>query len=133
MKHIHIDVCVSVDFIFSSFQVRIGQLQVYKLECPISGHHDICQPILSESQSLDMPGILDIKWARLTSSTALFGLVNAKGEFQVWEISNELKTIKDEKCKQAGEHAALSCVCIKSVQLGQCLGLALDWASSQQE
>ena len=95
----------------------MGQLQVYQLDVGDSNpaqslshgdpaqslshgdpaeslsHGDLAQslshgdPTLSLSHRLDMPGILDIKWARQRlGAAALCGLVNAKGQLQLWAL-----------------------------------------------
>ncbi|XP_076458696.1 diphthine methyltransferase-like [Babylonia areolata] len=98
-------------------QVRVGQLQVYRLHTPENN----C-PSLTQSHGIDMPGILDIKWARQPlSSAAVCGLVNAKGEFQLWKMGEEST---DEQT-----YRNVSPECSAKVEIAECIGLSLDWAA----
>jgi hypothetical protein len=107
-----------------------------------------------------MPGILDMKWSRDTlddAVTAVCGLVNAKGEFQLWKIvdSERDTAVEDVKrkiaLKEAGDHEAPSeadfganekddsdkvcgegkvlAECLGVAEIGECIGLSLDWAA----
>ncbi|KAK7113565.1 diphthine methyltransferase-like [Littorina saxatilis] len=104
-----------------SDQVRVGQLQVYHL------NNSDSKPILSKSHGIDMPGILDIKWARQRMDTAaVCGLVNAKGELQLWKIG-ERGTGETEG---ESETQKVTPECLKTVEIApDCIGLSLDWSA----
>lgn len=98
----------------------MGQLQVYQLDNVNSA------PTLSLSHDLDMPGILDIKWARQQlDAAAVCGLVNAKGELQLWTLRGG-STGGTEGKSGRGEVVP---ECLKTVEIAQCIGLSLDWAA----
>ena len=112
-------------------QVRVGQLQVYQLDV---GHSNPAQslshgdPTLSLSHCLDMPGILDIKWARQRLGTAaLCGLVNAKGQLQLWALEDEGSVTGVEETSGRGPVVPRP---VKTVEIAECIGLSLDWAAS---
>ena len=146
-------------------QVRVGQLQVYQLDVGHSNpaqslsHGDPAQslsngdpaqslshgdptlslshgdPTLSLSHCLDMPGILDIKWARQRLGTAaLCGLVNAKGQLQLWALEDEGSVMGAggsvmgvEERRGRGPVVPRP---VKTVEIAECIGLSLDWATS---
>ena len=144
-------------------QVRVGQLQVYQLDVGDSNpaqslshgdpaqslsHGDLAQslshgdPTLSLSHRLDMPGILDIKWARQRlGAAALCGLVNAKGQLQLWALeAGDSVTGAGGSVMGAGgsvmgmeERSGREAVVprpVKTVEIAECIGLSLDWAAS---
>ena len=160
-------------------QVRVGQLQVYQLDVGHSNpaqslshgdpaqslsHGDPAQslshgdptlslshgdPTLSLSHCLDMPGILDIKWARQRLGTAaLCGLVNAKGQLQLWALEDEGSvmgaggSVMGAGGSVMGAGGSVMGVeerrgrgpvvprPVKTVEIAECIGLSLDWATS---
>ena len=155
----------------------MGQLQVYQLDVGDSNpaqslshgdpaeslsHGDLAQslshgdPTLSLSHCLDMPGILDIKWARQRlGAAALCGLVNAKGQLQLWALeAGDSVTGAGGSVMGAGgsvmgaggsvtgaggsvmgmeERSGREAVVprpVKTVEIAECIGLSLDWAAS---
>ena len=123
----------------------MGQLQVYQLDV---GHSNPAQslshgdPTLSLSHCLDMPGILDIKWARQRLGTAaLCGLVNAKGQLQLWALEDE-GSVMGAGGSVTGDEGSVTGVeersgrgpvvprPVKTVEIAECIGLSLDWAAS---
>ena len=137
-------------------QVRVGQLQVYQLDVGDSNpaqslshgdpaqslsHGDLAQslshggPTLSLSHCLDMPGILDIKWARQRlGAAALCGLVNAKGQLQLWALeAGDSVTGAGGSVMGMEERSGREAVVprpVKTVEIAECIGLSLDWAAS---
>ncbi|KAL4240914.1 Diphthine methyltransferase [Mactra antiquata] len=66
-------------------QVRVGRLYMYKLE-----NQSTSTPKLKLCTSLDMPGILDIKWSYQTiNGRPYFGVVNSVGQIKVFVVKNE--------------------------------------------
>ena len=139
----------------------MGQLQVYQLDVGHSNpaqslsHGDPAQslshgdPTLSLSHCLDMPGILDIKWARQRLGTAaLCGLVNAKGQLQLWALEDEGSvmgaggSVMGAGGSVTGDEGSVTGVeetsgrgpvvprPVKTVEIAECIGLSLDWAAS---
>jgi hypothetical protein len=101
-----------------------------------------------------------MKWSRDTlddAVTAVCGLVNAKGEFQLWKIVDGKRdaAVEDVKTKialkEAGDHEGpseadfgangkddsdkvcgegkVSAECLGVAEIGECIGLSLDWAA----
>ncbi|KAL8590138.1 hypothetical protein ACOMHN_010333 [Nucella lapillus] len=101
-------------------QVRVGQLQVYQLHTP---ENDTASSSLTQLHCIDMPGILDIKWARQSThaAAAVCGLVNAKGEFQLWQMG--------EQGVEGDSYGKVAPECLAKEEIGQCIGLSLDWAA----
>ena len=109
-------------FIFQP-QVRVGQLQVFHLYHQVSGNFS-----LSQTHCISMPGILDIKWARQTiHEVAVFGLVNARGQLQVWKMGecSARKAAETTEGKVSPESLA-------TVDISDCIGLSLDWDAPKE-
>ena len=87
-------------------QVRVGRLYLYKLD------NQSENPQLHLCTSLDMPGILDIKWSyQLLQNQPCFAVVNSVGYLKVFVVNadNDFVMVTEEALDD------------------DCLGLSLEW------
>lgn len=94
------------DTLKTSPQVRVGRLYLHHLDNQSGGRQ------LQLCNSLDMPGILDIKWScQLMEGRPCFAIVNSVGQLRIFIVKENMNIVM-----------------VTEEQLDiDCLGLSLDW------
>lgn len=95
-------------------QTRHGKLYAYRLK---QNNYGDC---LQREVTVDMPGILDIKWCpNMLEDSALVALVNSTGQLMLYRL-----------CPSSVDKTSVCLEEVLTTELGSaCLGLSLDWSN----